>query len=98
MLELEETTAARVCDEVSLTSTRVRRLLCRRLPIVPRISPLIAPHTFGDDPIPLATNIVLLAGWHGQEFALASRHPDAYRDGVHNVVVIVYLTKDDKLY
>ena len=34
----------------------------------------------------------------GQEFALASRNPDAYRDGVPNVVVIVYLTKNVKLY
>ena len=76
----------------------MRRLLRRRLPIVPRNSPLIAPHTFGDDPIPLAMNNVIIAGWLGQEFALASRYPDAYRDGVPNVVVIVYLTKNDKLY
>ncbi len=78
--------------------TQVRRLLRRRLTIIPRNSPLIAPHTFSDDPIPLDTNIVLIAGWLGQEFALASRHPYAYRDGVPNVVVIVYLTKNDKLY
>ncbi len=82
MLELEETIVARVCDEVS-------RTLRRRLPIVPRNSPLIAPHTFGDDPKPLATNTVVIAGWLGQEFALASRHPDACRDGVPNIVVIV---------
>ena len=86
------TTRFRVLD------TQVRRLLRRRLPIVPRNSPLIAPHTFDDDPIPLGTNIALIAGWLGQEFALASRHPDVYRDGVPNVVVIVYLTKNDKLY
>ncbi len=45
-------------------------------------SPLITPHTFGDDPIPLGTNIALIAGLLGQEFASASRHRDAYRDGV----------------
>ncbi len=76
----------------------MRRLLRRRLPIVPRNSPFIVPHTFGDDPIALDTNIALIAGWLGQEFALARRHPDAYRYGVPNVVVIVYLTKNDKLY
>ncbi len=61
--------------------TQVRRLLRRRQPIVPKNSPLIVPHTFGDDPIPLGTNIALIAGWLGQEFAVASRHPDAYRMG-----------------
>jgi hypothetical protein len=78
--------------------TQVRRLLRRRLPIVPRNSPIIVPHTFGAVLIPLGTNIALIAGWLGQEFALASRHPDVYRDGVPNVVVIVHLTKNDKLY
>ena len=81
-----------------VVDTPVRRLLRRRLSIVPRNSPLIAPHTFDDDPIPLGTNIALIAGWIGQEFALASRHPDVCRDGVPNVVVIVYFTKNDKLY
>ncbi len=78
--------------------TQVRRLLRRRLPIVPRNSPLITPPTFGDDPIPLATNIALIAGWLGQEFALARRHPDEYRDGVPKVVVALYLSKNDKLH
>ncbi len=78
--------------------TQVRRHLRRRLPIVPKNSPLIVSHTFGDEPIPLGTNVALIAGWLGQEFALASRHLGAYRDGVPNVVVIVYLTKNDKLY
>ena len=73
--------------------TQVRRLLRRRPPIVPRNSSRIALHTFGDDPIPLATNIALIVGWLGQEFPFASRHPDEYRDGVPYVVVIVYLTK-----
>jgi len=81
-----------------ILGTQVRRLLRRRLPIVPRNSPLIAPHTFGDDPIPLATDIAFIARWLGQEFALASRHPDEYRDGVPNVVGTMYLTKNDKLY
>ena len=78
--------------------TQVRRLIRRRLPILPRNSPLIVPHTFGENPIPLGTNIALIARWLGQEFALAIRHSDAYRDGLPRVVVIGYLTKSVKLH
>ncbi len=76
----------------------MRRLLRRRLPIVPKNSPISVPHILSDDPIPIGTNIALIAGWLGHEFALVSRHPDVYRDGVPNVVVIMYLTKNDKLF
>ena len=101
MLELEETIAAWVCDEVSRTYSAHK---CDDFSVVD--GPLsqethhfyIVPRTFGNDPIPRGTNVALIAGWLVQEFALASRHLDAYHDGVPNVVVIVYFTKNDELY